>query len=259
MSLFNNFFLRKTPYDLESMATILEASYSKEISKDEEVTKTGFAPSSLGYGAGICPRRWFLMFNGAHVKDDVSTQSVDNMQHGTDRHERLQHNFTLSGLDIEVEKELWHEDPPIHCYVDLIVKDFNGFDIPIEIKTTRFESFAHKKAKNKGADYQELQLLIYLYLLDLQYGLLLYEDKNSFEKLLIPVELDEENKKRVESVFEWMRTVYKAYKDEQLPEKPFRANSKVCKVCPIKEYCFDQPKGDIVIAPLDYSEGTNVN
>lgn len=258
MTLFNNFYIKNTPYDLKSMAQILEASYSEADNKDELVTKTGFSPSQIGYGSGVCARRWNLLFNGAHFVSDYDSTSIDNMQNGTDRHERIQNNFANSELDIEIEKELWHEDPPIHCFVDAIIKNFNGHDIAVEIKTTRSEAYASRRAKNKGPDYQELQLLIYLYLLDLRYGVLLYENKNTHDKLLIPVELTPENKERVEKVFEWMREVYQSYVDKKLPENVFRSNSKVCKSCPVQKYCSEQPKGDIRIEPLDYAEVTHV-
>lgn len=253
MSQFANYVFKKTPYNLENFAKLIDASYSNANNVDEHKIKTGFSASTLGYLSGTCPRRWVMAFNGAQFVENHASSSVDNMRTGTDAHTRIQDNFKNSGLEIEVEHEFWSEDPPIHGFVDLIVKDFNGYDILVEIKTTRSEAFESRRAKNKGPEYQELQLLIYLYVLNIQHGLLLYENKNDHKKLLIPVEMTPENKERMDKVFDWMRLVYKTYEEGQLPERPFRKNSKACSSCPLLGWCGQQPVGDVKIEPLNYS------
>lgn len=252
MSNFVNLLMRKTPYDLKELSKIIAGSYADATNIDEFITKTSFSPSVIGYGSGTCPRRWVLAFRGAQFKQDFDSTSVDNMTAGTDAHRRIQENFGNSDLDIEVEKEIRSEDPPIHGFVDLIIHNFNSYNVVVEIKTTRSEAFEHRRAKNAGPEYQVLQLLIYLYLLEERFGILLYENKNDHRKLIIPIELTEENKARVESVLEWMRQVYGAYKQDVLPKKPFRSNSKICKQCPVRDWCYNQPEGDTEMEVLDY-------
>lgn len=249
---FSNIFIKPTPYDLKQLTKIIDATYSKAVDVHEMLTKKSFSPSSVGYGSGTCPRRWVLAFQGADFDKEYDCTSVDNMQAGTDAHTRIQNNIANSDIDCAIEHELFNEDPPIHGFVDMILKDFNGHNIVVEIKTTRWEAFEYRRANNAGPEYQVLQLLIYLYLLEEQYGILLYENKNDHRKIVVPVELDAENKAKVEKVFEWMRTVYAAYQADELPKNPFRSNSKICKECPIRTWCFAQPAGTVDLEVLKY-------
>jgi CRISPR-associated protein Cas4 len=241
-------------FDARKLAKILNASYSEGSAVTEQITKKTFAPSTLFYGHGECPRYWFLAFNGAEFVKQPDAYSVDNMQSGTDAHRRMQANFEASGLTIENEVEIKNENPPIRGFIDAIVRDYDGEDILVEIKTTRAEAFAHLVAKNKGREYQEMQLLVYMYLLKNQYGALLYENKNDHNKLLIPVELTDENKAKVEKVFEWMRMVRANWDAGELPEIPYRSNSKICKSCPIRNWCFGKEAGTIKLPTLSYKE-----
>lgn len=251
---FANFFFKRTPYDLKTLAKIVDGSYSNGVNKKEFIQKKTFSPSTLGYGAGKCPRRWVMAFQGAEFNESHKSQSVDNMSAGTAAHERIQRNFQHANeFTLDIEWDLWVEDPPIHGFVDMIIRDYNGFDIVVEIKTTRTEAFTSRKMKNAGPDYQVLQLLIYMYFLDMKYGLLLYEDKNDHDKLLIPVEMTPENRQKTEKVVEWMRKVYKTYKDGLLPERPYRKNSKECKSCPLLEWCATKPDGDIKLETLEFN------
>jgi len=253
-SQFANFIMKPTPYGLKSLAQILDASYSEGSNKTQSLTKETFSPSQLGYGSGACPRRWVMAFTGAEFEYNYSSTSVDNMENGTDRHERIQRNFHHSNLTLDVEYDLWSEDPPVHGYVDVIIRDLNGYDIVIEIKTTRHEAFVHRRAKNMGPDYQVLQLLLYLYLLEIDHGLLLYESKNTHEKLLIPIEMTPENREKVEVVVEWMRNVYRTFEEGKLPERPFTRRSKECKDCPLMRDCWDnRPDGDVKIEPMVFT------
>lgn len=249
---FSNIFIKPTPYNLENLTQIIDATYGQGSNVHEMKTKQSFSPSVVGYSSGTCPRRHVLAFRGADFDQEYDFTSADNMQAGTDAHTRIQNNITNSAINCEIEHELFNEDPPIHGFVDVILKNFNGYNIVVEIKTTRWEAFEWRRAKNAGPGYQELQLLIYLYILQEQYGILLYENKNDHRKLIIPVELTPENKAKVEKVFDWMRSVYTAYQAGDLPKKPFRSNSKICKQCPIKNWCFDQPEGKINLEVLEY-------
>lgn len=254
MSQFANLVLKKTPYDLKELTKILDASYSDASIKDEHLQKTSFSPSTIGYGSGTCPRRWVLAFRGADWYEHHSSQSVDNMTAGTDAHTRIQSNLQNSYLDVVIEHELIVEDPPVRGFVDVIIKDFNGYNLVIEIKTTRTEAWISRRAKNAGPAYQVLQLLLYLYFLGEEFGVLLYEDKNDHQKLMIPVQMTEKNRKAVEKVVEWMRLVHATYEEGKLPKNPFRSNSKICKECPLQKWCFSQPEGDTEVPVLKYED-----
>lgn len=254
MSQFVNLFFKKKPFDTKELARIIDAAFADELNEVEKKTKTSFSPSVLGYGSGTCPRRWVMAFRGAEWKEHHTPKDIDVMESGTDRHTRIQKHFEDSALDVTIEYDLVVEDPPIHGFVDVIFNDFNGERIVGEIKTTRTEAFESRKLKNKGPEYQELQLLLYMYFLDIPYGVLIYENNNDKNKMLIPMEMTAENRERVERVVEWMRSVWQAYQDDKLPTRPFRKNSKACKTCPLLDHCALQDKGDIDIKPLDFSE-----
>lgn len=250
---FANFFFKKTPYNLKELAEIVDAAYSARISGTRWVQKKTFSPSTLGYSSGTCPRKWVMLFQGAESYEEYDPKSVDNMTAGTDAHERIQSNMhNANEFTLDIEWDLHVEDPPIHGYVDAIIRDFYGYDIVVEIKTTRSEAFLHRQANNKGPDYQTLQLLLYMYFLDLKFGLLMYENKNDHDKILIPVEMTSENRRKIEEVIEWLRKVHATYEAGQLPKKPFRSNSKECKSCPLKKWCDDKPEGDVEIDKLEF-------
>jgi CRISPR/Cas system-associated exonuclease Cas4 (RecB family) len=104
-----------------------------------------------------------------------------------------------------------------------------------------------------------IQLLIYLKATGLKRGFLLYVNKNDQTFLVIPVELDETNDKIIEDVFEWLRTVRKAFDEGQLAEIPFtrarnagEPSNKICRGCPVNQTCFnEQPKGDVFIPLME--------
>jgi CRISPR-associated protein Cas4 len=253
-----NILFKKTPYNLKHLAEIMESSYGEREEDRGFVQKKTFSPSTISWGYGECSRYWPLVFKGGNfiIKHDPS--GIDSMQVGTDAHRRIQKNFENSSLNVECEVEITNEDPPIRGFVDLYIKDFNGFNIPVEVKTTRMESFATRRAKREPAAHHELQLLLYLYVMNEKYGLLLYENKNDHAKLLIPVEMTSENRSRIESVINWMRQVYEIYQRGDIPRRPYRVNSKICKSCPIKNYCYNvAPEGNIDMQPLNYMEVRN--
>lgn len=253
-SQFANFIMKRTPYGLKNLAKIIDASYTDGVNKKEFITKETFSPSTIGYMSGRCPRRWVMAFQGAEFDEKHASQSADNMAAGTAAHERIQNNFHYANeFTVDIEWDLWSEDPPVHGYVDMIIRDYNGFDIVVEIKTTRTEAFTIRRANNAGPDYQVLQLLLYMYLLGIDHGLLLYEDKNDHDKLLVPVEMTPENKEKMDAVVQWMREVYSTYQADLLPKRPYRKNSKECKSCPLLAWCGQQPEGDLELEPLQFN------
>jgi CRISPR/Cas system-associated exonuclease Cas4 (RecB family) len=82
-------------------------------------------------------------------------------------------------------------------------------------------------------------------------GVLVYENKNNHELLAIPVAINENYINWIDQAFEWMRVVRKAWEDQQLPMKNYRANSKICKNCPLKSDCDKTEAGVIKIASLE--------
>ena len=96
-----------------------------------------------------------------------------------------------------------------------------------------------------------MQLLMYMKVLKKDKGVLIYENKNNHELLTLPVKLDENYRNWTNYAFDWMREVRKAWQDRNLPVKTYRANSKICKVCPIQKACAESEVGVIKIKPLE--------
>lgn len=235
-------------FDVEGLGDVLEKAYLELGYKNTGRAKVSFAPSSLGYGSGKCPRNWFYkLTGGVDQKDDVDALQISNMQNGTETHERIQKVFELAGILIEAEREIntMEDDslPPIRGFVDLIV-DWNGEAVG-EIKTTKQEAFTLRKAEGKPLDYHLIQLLIYMLVLKIDRGFILYENKNTGEWLIFPVKMTPENRDIVEGAFAWMIQTYEAYKAGKLPVRPFARGSKECLYCPFKKHCWKDEVGKI--------------
>lgn len=212
--------------------------------------KKSFSPSSLVYGNGKCPRYWFYAFSGADFSDDADAYAVANMTNGTLSHERLQKAMMDSGLMIEDEVKIINEDPPIFGFADGMLT-WEDENLVAEIKTMREESFQYRKNTNKAPAYHLEQILLYMKVLKMAKGVLIYESKNSHELHIIIVDVKPEYIEWVDNAFAWMKTVRKVWEDGVMPVKPYRSNSKVCKGCPVKDTCFAGPKGDVKILPLE--------
>lgn len=217
------------------------------------VKKTTFSPSKIVYSYGGCPRFWNFMFSGVETTDTIEFKNYRAMESGTAAHESIQKKLDPenSGIDIIIEQELTNQDPPIRAFADGVVKLLDGSTVPLEIKTTSDQGYEARNRHFKGAEYNILQLLVYMKIVGSNLGLLLYENRNDFENLVIPVFMDEKNSKIVDDAFQWMREVRAAWTDAKMPTyfSGRRVNSKICKSCPVKKQCDAAGEG-VVMIPL---------
>lgn len=240
------------PLDVEKLAGIIEDAYAS-YNEVVETKKKSFAPSKIGFGSGRCPRYWFIAFEGAPFDDPKDPKSIANMKSGIAAHDRLGELFKRSKLEVKhLEFPLEHNDPPIFGFVDVII-DRAGENVIGEIKTTSSESFTRRQATMQPPEYHLIQILIYMYVLEAESGFFLYENKNTHDLLIMPVYMDESNKKLVEDTFAWMRKVRGIWEDKKLPVRPFTRKSKECKDCPVANVCWEGEvygDGDIDVEPL---------
>lgn len=237
--------------ELQELIDTINTGYLAKY-KTEHKQKKSFSPSTLVYGHGACPRYWYYAFDGAEFESDVDAYAAANMQAGTDAHARIQKAMTDSGLPVEHEKKVVHDDPPIFGYSDSVLVWKENSTV-IEIKTMREESFAYRKQTNKPPTYHVEQLIIYMKVFKVSKGILLYESKNSHDLHAIAVEVTPEYIAWVDNAFEWMREVRSAWENRKLSKKPYRSNSKICKRCPVQTTCFaDKTKTSVVIKPLEH-------
>jgi CRISPR/Cas system-associated exonuclease Cas4 (RecB family) len=129
--------------------------------------------------------------------------------------------------------------------------DYKGESILGEIKTMPNDGFEYKKANRKAKGKHLMQLLMYMKVLKKDKGVLIYENKNNHELLTLPVLVNDEYRNWVNYAFDWMKQVRKAWTDRDIPVKTYRANSKICKVCPIQKACAEAEVGVLKIKPLE--------
>ena len=125
-------------------------------------TKKTFAPSSLVYGNGMCPRYWYLAFEGNMFENKTDGQSFANMNSVTDAHTRINEK-ALNGSEILewAEQYITCDDPPINGKMDALLK-FDGKQVAMELKTAKEDSFHYHKVKNTATRYHIEQILIYM-------------------------------------------------------------------------------------------------
>ncbi len=243
-------------FDAQKLADLLNDAYLKGRREPSDRAKKSFAPSGIGYGSGTCPRQWFYAFSGGIMRnEDMDAVSIANMAYGTEAHARIQKVFKDAGILVEEEKKVVTDDqpdmPPIFGFADLIIK-WQGEEAVGEIKTTSSESYVSKKAKSTAAGYHLLQVLIYMKVLGLNKGFLLYENKNTQQLLIIPVTWNVANKKLADDAFDWMNLVYKNWQEGTLPTRPFKSErSVVCKTCPFTRHCWDDTDGVVDLPVLE--------
>lgn len=242
-------------FNAQKLADLLNDAYLKGRREPSDRAKKSFAPSGIGYGSGTCPRQWFYAFTGGVIREDnPDAMGIANMAYGTEAHARIQKVFKDAGILVEEERKVVTDDqpdmPPIFGFADLII-NWQGEEAVGEIKTTNQESYVSKKAKSAGAGYHLLQVLIYMRVLGLNKGFLLYENKNTQQLLLIPVTWNVANTKLADDAFEWMQKVYDNWQAGTKPTRPFKSErSVVCKTCPFKTHCWEDAEDGVVTLPV---------
>jgi len=242
-------------------AALIQKINSGYIAKQEPkyTKKKTFAPSSLIFGHGECPRYWYFAFEGNIFETNNEPYDIANMTSGTMSHDRIQKAMLDSGVAKEyldddnnptTEFKVTHDDPPIFGWGDAMLQ-LDDEEVIGEIKTMKSETFEHYKVKGEPAEYHVKQLIIYMKVLKKAKGVLIYENKNNHDLLAFPIEVTPQYKEWIDKTFEWMRVVYKSWKDKELPQKNYRANSKICKNCPVKAVCSTAEPGVIKIASLE--------
>jgi CRISPR/Cas system-associated exonuclease Cas4 (RecB family) len=241
-------------FDAEKFVETINNGYVANLETKFQVKKK-FIPSKLAYGEGKCPRYWYLAFSGANFEDNSTPFSIANMKNGVMGHERvLGTALKNSGICVDIEFEVSQNGNDgsllLGGFCDGLV-NWKNEDCVVELKTCNNEAFEYRKNSNKAKTGHIEQLLLYMKVLKKSNGVILYENKNTHELLAIPVIINDNYKKWVNNTFEWMEVVKQSWKDKQMPMKPYRSNSKVCKGCPLKTDCFNADVGTIKIQPLE--------
>jgi CRISPR/Cas system-associated exonuclease Cas4 (RecB family) len=215
--------------------------------------KKTFAPSTIAFSHGECPRYWYLAFTGGVFEDNADAYGGANMNAGTKSHERIQEAMgNVPGFLVDSEFKITYNDPPIFGYGDVML-NWNDEELLGEIKTMPNEGFEYRKQSGKPKTGHLIQLLIYMKILGKSKAVLIYENKNNHDLLILPIEVTPGSYyvQWVNQAFDWMRTVRKAWEEKTLPTKNYRSNSKICKTCPLRAVCDQAGEGQIKIESLE--------
>lgn len=232
----------------------LDDAYLATKRPDGEMTKYSFSPSTIGYGHGNCARYWYMAFSGAEFIDNNEAVNIANMAVGTQSHERLQGLIRTFPEFVEEEKEIKNEYPPIRGFIDLVM-NYDGETVIGEIKTAKQEVWDTRQAEMKSSTNHMLQLLTYMKLTGAKEGFFLYENKNTQEVLVIPIQMNDRNSKIINDAFEWLSKVWDNFKDGDLPVIPdgYTKSKAPCKYCPLKKSCWAKTadEGSVHIPSMD--------
>jgi len=244
---------KRTGFTIAKLEQALEAGYLLSAREPGDKMKKSFAPSSIGYGKGTCPRFWHIAFGGAWFEETPDAVGVATMAHGTAAHERIQEALEKAGVTVAVtgkrtredsdsgrqEHEAKLDDPPIFGYIDLIL-EIDGERVVGEIKTTSSDIWRWRATYNKPAPYHLYQILIYMHITGLDHGFLMYEERDTFQIAIIEIRMDETNKKVLDDALEWMRAVHKNFTDGgEIPKAPWTKKNKACRECPVFNKCWN--------------------
>lgn len=244
--------------DIDSIIKKIEEGYVvNRIDKHQQ--KKTFAPSTLVYGHGECARYWYLAFEGGTFESKDTPYGVANMTSGTMSHDRIQKAMLDSGIATQfldddgnptTEFKVTSSNPPIFGWGDAMIT-WNNEEYVGEIKTMQNDMFEYFKSVNKPKKGHLMQLLIYMRILEKAKGLMIYENKNTHELWIFPVEVNDVYKQWVNNTFEWLKVVRDAWKNKTIPKKNYRSNSKICKTCPLQKVCAVAEVGEVKIQPLE--------
>ena len=252
-------------FDVSGIAEKINSGYIAN-QDPKFMTKKTFAPSTLTYsdGNGVCPRYWYLAFEGAIFETYSTPYDIANMSSGVLSHSRIEKALLDSGIARVFQKEnpktkeienttefkVVSSSPPIFGYGDCMLV-WNGEEIVGEIKTQNNEVFEYRKKAGKPKKDHVTQTLIYMKILKKSKGIIIYENKNNHELLLFPIEVNDTYRGYIDNTFAWMDEVFAAWKNKQLPIKNYRSNSKKCKTCPVRKTCDEAGDGVIKIKTLE--------
>jgi CRISPR/Cas system-associated exonuclease Cas4 (RecB family) len=240
--------IKKQSYDID-YSIISQKIYEGFVKVNGEGkfnTKKSFAPSQLVYGQGHCPRYWYLAFEGNYFENKNDGIQIAKMNTGTDAHNRIEAALKQTDILEWSEQTVTSDDPPISGKMDALLKIDDKL-VAMELKTATDEAFNYHKQNNHATGYHIEQILIYMKILNLQYGVIVYSNKSSSEILSIPIVVEQKHVDFIEYLFDWMKQVKTAFDNKTLPERGYRKDSKVCQACPLEKVCDSREKGDIKI------------
>ena len=225
-----NSFLDIRKLETQIDEAIVEADKSTYFSK-----KTSFAPSSLGY-SGSCSRYQYLAFNGAEFQKGSDALGLFAMKFGTRFGDDVEKLLLAAGVASERQTEVINESPPIKGYTDFL-GEIDGETYVADFKTCGDEKYS--KILESGVPPKDnlLQILLYMKILKLRTGILIYVNRNTGKMTVVPVTVSERHKEFLEYVFNWMIEVKEWSEGEVIPSRSYPKSNFICKGCAVRATC----------------------
>lgn len=230
----------------QNLALSLQEAIDESLAKKQQgkfKKSKGFGPSKNSE----CARFWVYSFRGAFFPADFNGRVQRIFDNGHAVHDRIYKYLDNMGvleqtehpIFIEVESEKGVKFP-IHGFVDAII-EWKGRSI-VEVKSISEVGFMHRKLRRAPKDEHIKQVKIYLHIMDLDIGYVIYENKNTQELLVLTVEKDDEY---IRKLFNKYGKFWQAYQDGILPKRPYKSkDSAACKYCPLRDPCWEDVEGD---------------
>jgi CRISPR/Cas system-associated exonuclease Cas4 (RecB family) len=107
----------------------------------------------------------------------------------------------------------------------------------IEIKSIGPEGFTFRKHYKKPKTEHYTQAQIYLYAMKLESGFIIYENKGNQELLIFEITRDDDE---IEKYFKKKKKVLEMIRNQEMPKRPYKRESKHCQDCPLEVWCWDK-------------------
>lgn len=211
---------------LKSIDDHLEKRNSPEIKK-----VGGFHPSYTNQ----CSRYWYYLFEGTEMTTAFRPQTYRIFDNGHAVHDRLYGYLREIGILVEEEIPVTHDDPPIEGTADGII-DLDGHKL-IELKSISNEGFHYRKLHNKPKDDHFRQAQIYMRCLNLDSGLVIYENKNNQE--ILPIFMDRDDV-FIDKLFKKYKGIYESFLKKEIPVQPYKRSSARCADCALAAKCWSE-------------------
>lgn len=137
-----------------------------------ESRKGTFYPSALG---NSCDRALFLSYHVGLPSSEISPQLNRIFDHGNATQSRYKKYFSKLGYLVDEEVVVKHQFPPISGRADFLL-NINGSIYVVELKTINKDGFSGLSGPKSD---HATQLQIYLNMLDIKQGGVLYECKDN--------------------------------------------------------------------------------
>ena len=132
-----------------------------------------FYPSALG---STCDKYLYASFNGLLPWEDLDPRIKRIFDVGASLEDRMDKYFTKMGIVKAREMPLKMDSPPISGRLDFLIYHPTRGEVVLELKSINDRGFKELKSSPKHDHF--IQLQIYLNMLDKDYGIVLYENKN---------------------------------------------------------------------------------